>query len=421
MPGTVGPARPLWGRTSRLLAAVAAVIGSAAVAAAQAPRDAEPPGGRRAFVPPLGATSGLPNVSLPDVPTAAPPADVVPLLPGPTTPTAPSFPTAPLIETQPVDLVPGTMLPPTVLEVDPFPPAPTPAEASATPTDPVFGPRKPLPGSLADQVQRDYAARDLFRYCTWRDCTITMFPTTLLWEPPLAIFREPRMQALWTSQNNYKGPETLETSLGADFGVFRFEPIGSDFAVQLDLFGVAHTRLSPDDVMAQSYRFGFPVTFRRGPWHGKIGYEHTSDHLGDELIFNTGRQFTRYAKDELVMALGRYFYDRLRVYGQWSYAGYQDLPQGYNRNRYDAGFEYYDRRPTGFTGTPFLAFNATWRGEQQFTPITTTQFGWLWRNEELRLASLRIFGAYYSGGSPYGQFFQDGREHWWAIGIAGDY
>jgi hypothetical protein len=380
-----------------------------------------PVAGQQLHVPPLGATSGLPNIPIPNPSFTPTPLDSQPLIgPGPTFDTPPPPLTEGLLPT-----VPQTdFLPPTAIEADPYPPAPNPAMAAATPPDeypPLAQSRKPLPGSLASEVDRYFAAKSLFRYCTWRDCTISAFPSTLLWEPPLAIFREPRMAAYWTSLNNYRGPETLETSLGTTFGLFRFEPIGTDLAIQTDLFGVVHTRLSPDDVMAQSYRFGFPVTFRRGPWTGKIGYEHTSDHLGDELIFRTGRGFTRYAKDELVIALSRYFYDSLRIYGQWSYAAYQDLPRAFNRNRYDLGFEYYDRQPTGFTGTPFVAFNATWRGELNFVPITQSQLGWIWRNPEARLASFRVFGTYYSGGSPYGQFFQDGREHWWGLGFAGDY
>ena len=390
--------RALW------LAAVA-VVGSAGTAAAQS----------QPFVPPLGATSGLPNVPVPSPAFAPTVLEAPPLaVPGPPPITEGLLPTVPQSD----------FIPPTAVEADPYPPAPTPAMAAATPPDvypPVALSKKPLPGSLASEVDQYFAAKSLFRYCTWRDCTVTALPSTLLWEPPLAIFREPRMAAVYTSLNNYRGPETLETSLGTTFGLFRFEPIGSDLKVQLDLFGVVHSRLSPDDMMAQSYRFGFPVTFRRGAWTGKIGYEHTSDHLGDELIFATGRGFTRYSKNELVLALSRYFYDRLRVYGQWSYAGDQDLPAAFNRNRYDAGFEYYDHRPTGFHGTPFAAFNTTWRGELNHVPITQSQLGWLWRNPEQRLASFRLFGTYYSGGSPYGQFFLDRREHWWGIGMAGDY
>ena len=44
-------------------------------------------------------------------------------------------------------------------------------------------------------------------------------------------------------------------------------------------------RISQYDFMiAQDFRAGFPITFAYGPWHAKIGYEHTSTHLGDEIL-----------------------------------------------------------------------------------------------------------------------------------------
>lgn len=326
-------------------------------------------------------------------------------------------------ETVPVVPVPGeNLLPPSVLETVPFPQNPPPALASATPTDiPDVLDRRALPGSLTDQVQRDYAARDLFRYCTANGTTFTGFPTTLLWEPPMASKREPRMQALVTDFANYANNWTLDTSIGMTHGLLRVEPAGSDLKLQFDLFGVVFTRLSPDDLIAADYRFGFPVTFSRGEWHGKIGYEHTSAHLGDEGMLFGGLQRTRYAKDEFVLGLGRWFHDCLRVYGQYSYAGYQDLPQQFSRNRYDAGFELYDRRPTGWCGTPFAAVHWNASGETNHTPNTNIQLGWLWRNPELRLAQLRLFGEYYNGNSPYGQLFAGPREQFFGFGLAGDY
>ncbi|MGL6095146.1 MAG: DUF1207 domain-containing protein, partial [Fimbriiglobus sp.] len=232
---------------------------------------------------------------------------------------------------------------------------PNPAVASAVPTVPAFGGYKPLPGGLEDTILREYAARDLFRAVTWRETVWTLFPTSLLWEPPLANRREPRMSAEVTSLDNYKNEWTLTTSLGTTVSLLRAEPIGSAVKYQLDLFGVVHTRLSPDDVMLADYRFGFPVSFERGPWSGKIGYEHTSAHLGDEGIAFGGYRMTRYAKDELVIGVSRWFEDCVRVYGVFGHAFYQDLPKAYDRNRYQVGFEAYLREPTGWQGTPYAA------------------------------------------------------------------
>ena len=146
-------------------------------------------------------------------------------------------------------------------------------------------PAAPLPGSLAEDVAAEYAARQQFRTCDAYGGVTTVFPNTLLWAPPLAGKAEPRMAVLIDSfKNSSGGNYTVDTSIGMNYGLLRYTAAGHDAAYQLDLFGVVLTRLSPNDLLAEDYRFGVPITARWGPWHGKVGYEHTSAHLGDEYI-----------------------------------------------------------------------------------------------------------------------------------------
>jgi hypothetical protein len=285
----------------------------------------------------------------------------------------------------------------------------------------------PLPGSLEEDLTVEYAARQSFRACTWRGTTIEAFPTSLLWEPPFAIQREPRIQGLPNSIDSADASWTLDTSIGAVFGLWRARPRGSDLAMQFDFAAVVLTRLAPEEVIASDYRFGLPLTFARGPWHAKLAYEHTSAHLGDEFIRNavlrTGLfpPIPSWAKDEVVVGLGRWFADRVRVYGQISYAFFQDLPvEPQGPWRFDVGFEWFHPQPTGWQGTPFVAFNLDSRGDQGYNPNVNVQAGWLWRNPYQRLANVRLFAQYYNGRSPYGQFYQE-RENFYAVGLSGDY
>ena len=229
----------------------------------------------------------------------------------------------------------------------------------------------PLPGSLEDQLDREYAARAGFRYCVWNGTTITGLPNNLLWEPPFAIKREPRMLVLPTSLDNFAETWTLDTSIGTTVGLWRFEPVGRDAAYQVDVFGVVHSRLTPDDLVASDYRFGIPLTARRGPWHFKFAYEHTSSHLGDDFIRNRPPfPLGEYIRDEAVFGVGRWFAERLRVYGQVAYAFDMTYPQPVVdddvRWRFDAGFEWYCPQPTGWKGTPFVALNIDSRGDSDF-------------------------------------------------------
>jgi hypothetical protein len=288
---------------------------------------------------------------------------------------------------------------------------------------PAPAPSPVIPGSLDDQLMQEQLVRRGLRICTWQGTVISALPGGFLWTPPLASKREPRMQVLGSSLNNYAEDYTLDTSIGGTVGLVRAESGGGDVAYQFDLFGVVHTRLTPEDLIAADYRFGVPLTARWGPWHAKLAYEHTSAHLGDEFLRNFPQaRIPGWAKDEVVVGVGRYFADQLRVYGQIGYAFFFDLPQphGDSRWRFDYGAEWADLRPCGWTGTPFAAVHVFHRGDQDYTANFTAQVGWLWRNPFQRLATVRLFAEYYSGRSPFGQFDRT-KENFYAVGLSCDY
>ena len=350
--------------------------------------------------------------------------DVVAQLPPTTEPTKTS--------TGPGSLAwPGTNTPTNPLHQPPLVPGPpTVLEAVPTPFAPDVPPVWPLPGSTEDQVETELAARRLFRFCTWWDTRFTLFPNSLLWTPPLASKIEPRMQALVSSLDNYQGSSTLDTSIGGTVGLFRWEPAGLDFAYQFDIFGVVHTRLTPDDLALADYRFGLPLSWRWGVYHGKVAYEHTSAHLGDEEIRALKiTNISGYRRDEATVALGRYFDDCVRVYGQAAYAFGRSVPQPLaplpqlpkpDPWRFDLGAEWAPLVPTGLAGRPFVAAHAQFRGDQSYKPNFNAQAGWMWHNPYQRLANFRVFVEYYNGRSPYGFEYQT-REHFYGVGIAGDF
>jgi len=285
---------------------------------------------------------------------------------------------------------------------------------------------RPIPGSFQDDYSRDYEARKGFRTYTWQGTALTVFPSTLLWTPPLAVKRDPRMMILASDLKNYRSDYSLDTWIGGTQSILRVEPQGIDFAAQLDIFGVVKSRLSPDDLMLADYRFGLPLSFEWGWWHGKIAYEHTSAHLGDEMIASRGLFVRSFSKDEIVLGIGRYVGDRknLRVYGHYAYAvqfvvpGIEDTAA--NRGRFDLGFEWFLREPQGFGGTPFAAANVEWRGDQGHQANINLQAGWMWRNPFTREGQFRVFAEHYTGRSPYGQFFAE-KETFTSFGIAFDY
>lgn len=312
----------------------------------------------------------------------------------------------------------------TPAEVPPFGPVTGPLPLLEVPGKP-FGRPAPLPGSVEDDYQKELRARDEFRTFTWMDTGITAFPSSLLWEPGLAVQKDPRMKATYSNQSNFRGGNSLDTSLGGTQGLYRFDFYGRDLQVQTDIFGVVHTRLSPEDVTYADYRFGLPLTAQRGWWQAKVAYEHTSSHLGDRLLRAVPQPVPSYARDEIVLGFGRILYEQLRLYGNYAYA-FQLIVPGVEsstrtRSRFDMGFEWFDRRSTGFWGTPYLAGNIEWMGSQGFVPNYTVQAGWMWRNPSLRLSQFRVFVEHYRGQSPYGIASAGPREQYTAGGIAFDY
>ena len=399
---------------------------------------------------PLPPGAPLPPLDIPKV--AAPPPLTTPTLPPLTTPTLPPLttptlpparptlppakPTLPPLTTAP-SLVPGAEPTQPSIIVSPSPSLiphhvpygnalesngsivgmnPQASPYGATPLSTNF-----LPGSAEDEYQKELAAREGFRRYTWEDAYVSTLPPTLLWEPPLAVNRDPRMKAIYSNQPNFRGSNSLETSIGGTVGLIRYTTAGHDLKYQIDIFGVVNTRLSPEDVIVADYRFGLPFTFQWNWWSGKIGYEHTSSHLGDRLIRATGQQINSQAKDEVVAGLSRIIYDNWRVYGQMAYAFFDlNVDRRPGPFRADVGFEWYMRQPTGFWGTPFVAGNVEWRQDQDYVPNYNAQVGWMWRNPYQRFGNCRLYAQYYSGASPYYQFYNQ-RENFAAFGLAFDY
>jgi hypothetical protein len=252
---------------------------------------------------------------------------------------------------------------------------------------------------------------------------LQLFPSVLLWQPPMANQHEPRMEIEATTLDNANTKKTLDTIIGGTAPALGW--VSDDCPQdgwQLDFFAAALSRFSKyntlDDV---DYRFGLPLTWASGPWSGKLAYEHTSSHIGDDFIkWDTGLQKRGHVRDEGVVGLSYLFWNQLRFYGQFGYA-FNMATSGPNRHdRYDFGVEWSRRVSTGFRGQPFAALDIDIRGDEDYTPNLTAQIGWQWQELGSRLSSLRLALEFYDGRSPFGQFF-DVHEQWLGAGIFLDF
>jgi hypothetical protein len=246
-----------------------------------------------------------------------------------------------------------------------------------------------------------------------------LLPRPLLFQTFMANPLSPRTSILLTSLNNTRTSETIDTAIGGEFGMMR-ATTSSGLAVQLDVLAVVFSRFSRrSDFIADDYRVGIPLTFAYNDWHGKIAYEHTSTHLGDDYIKDNLVFRQANIHDEAVIALDHLFWNQLRIYGQFAYAFYAPTPTNSPVARYGWGVEWSKYVTTGWAGQPFAAFDMDLRGDQNYAPNYTLQVGWQWKDME-HGGSLRFGFEAYHGHSPYGQFYRD-KESWYGVGLWYDF
>jgi hypothetical protein len=248
-------------------------------------------------------------------------------------------------------------------------------------------------------------------------------PGSLLWLPPLANQHEPRMFARPTTLKNDITSHTLDAAIGGTAPIFRY---GRDDhpreGIQFDIFAVAFPRFAQGRTQEDiDYRFGFPLTWASGPWAAKVAYEHTSSHIGDDFLReHPGVSKRPHIRDEMVCGLSYRFWDQLRVYGQFGYAAGFDSEGPLNRDRYDVGVEWSRQAPTGCKGQPFAALDLDIRGDENYSPNLTIEAGWEWLDPDALMSALRLAVVFYTGRSPYGQFF-DRHEQWVGVSLSADF
>jgi hypothetical protein len=217
--------------------------------------------------------------------------------------------------------------------------------------------------------------------------------------------------------------ENADVALGGTAPLLRLSDGGCcPDCFQLDFFGVTFARLGEYRTLeAADFRFGFPLTWARGPWQAKLAYEHTSCQLGDEFIaLNPGYGSQRHIREDIVAGLAYRFGNQLRVYGQFGYAASLTTVGPPRGDRYDVGLEWSKQVATGLRGQLFAAVDLDIRGEEDYTPNVSVQVGWQWLEVGSLVSSLRLALEYYDDRSPFGQFFQQ-HEQWVGVGLHLDF
>ena len=254
------------------------------------------------------------------------------------------------------------------------------------------------------------------------DYRLILFPRTLLWELPLANHLQPRMYMVATSLDNAFTHTTLDTAIGGEAGIIRY---GTEDrarpSIQIDFFAMVLSRWAAyEEAVESDYRVGLPLTFACGNWEGRMAYEHTSTHLGDQLIEITGRRWVGHIRDEAVFGLSYTFLEQIRLYGLYGYSVKTSPVIGNRRHRFDWGVEWskqaHDRleRPTLRRLRHGNSRRSGLRPQHDLANRLAME------NLESRASSLRVALELYNGNSPFGQFFTY-HEQWIGAGVYLDF
>lgn len=101
------------------------------------------------------------------------------------------------------------------------------------------------------------------------------------------------------------------TAIGDDIPLIRF-PIGASgdgvqIAIAAAVVGLFDLDVSSFDFLNADFLVGLPVSFRRGPWAGRLRFYHWSAHVGDEFLLREPRPVERQeiSLEALEMVLSR--------------------------------------------------------------------------------------------------------------------
>jgi hypothetical protein len=282
-------------------------------------------------------------------------------------------------------------LPPSTVRVDPSP------DCAIQPLE--IGPQ------TSDMVAGADPGSALAEAWTWQP-----LPEGVMYRSYLAGAREARFASQWIHERDHGA--LWDITLGGRAGILRYgteDPFWPE-GYQLDIEGAAFPRLSLDeerDLVSVDFRFGIPLTFRRGPWETKFGYYHLSSHLGDEFwLRHPETQRINYVRESLLAGIAFRPHPDLRLYGETGYAFYVD--GGAEPWEFQFGAEYSPAEPTDFLGAPFFAIGTHLRQENHFGGNLVVQTGWQWRGPTGRL--LRVGLHYLNGKSNQYQFFHEHEE-----------
>ncbi|MDO4586438.1 MAG: DUF1207 domain-containing protein [Planctomycetia bacterium] len=231
-----------------------------------------------------------------------------------------------------------------------------------------------------------------------------ILPTGLIYPSYLAGRKEPRLESVFTYDDDYGW--LWDISLGGRAPVLRYGTSESVLpeGFQIDIEGAALLRLDFErdrELAGTDYRAGLPITYGTKHWQFKTGYYHISSHLGDNYLLGNFKKRVHYTRDELLLGIAYRPIPDIRLYGEAGWAFHTGTTT--DPWEFQFGAEYSPvYRPYQSQGNPFAAINAHLFEELDFGGYLNLQVGWQWRGPSNNL--LRLGFEFYSGCDDLFQF-----------------
>ena len=248
-----------------------------------------------------------------------------------------------------------------------------------------------------------------------------LFPQGQLFYPPMASPKEPRTHATYLRLNLPGDSINIgSVGFGDSFGLVRWPGWGEEDAWQLSISGAVLAQFNMDansDLINADYIIGFPLSYRNGPWSARARLFHQSSHLGDEFLLQP-------QKPELKVTRMNLSFETIELLGGREWKGFQFtagpsyiLHTNSDLKRYSvqAGIDYQSREPV-FKPTIrlFAGFLCHAWKETDWNPDFNVKAGVNIRSPYAEKRAIQIFGEYYHGNLPFGQFYKLRAEYYGA-------
>jgi len=249
-----------------------------------------------------------------------------------------------------------------------------------------------------------------------------LFPQDQLFYPPMANPKEPRTHVTYLGLKLSDERVNIgSVGFGDSFGLVRLPGWGDDDAWQLSLSGVVLAQFNMDtdsmDLINADYIIGFPLSYRNGSWSARARLFHQSSHLGDEFLLLPQIPELKATRINLsletIELLAAYEWKGLQLTAGPSYIIHSDTDL--KRNSVQAGIDYQSRKPV-FTPTMRLFAGVlyhTWE-ETDWNGDLNVKAGLNILSPYAGKRGIQIFGEYYHGNLPFGQFYKLRAEYYGA-------